>query len=460
MKDLLKGRVAKRLIVMVIGLVVAGMLGGWLLTTSTPSKTEALLGIGLMLGVALLSIGLLKKWVFDPLWNIQKLAGQLAKRYANPLLTNSRNDEFVELERTLTQVSSQVHQRLHVLEGERARVGSIFNSMSEGIIALDEQGRILEINPSARRIFEMTQEPVEGQLLLEVVRSRELLDLVEWCQSTPATEPCRREIEVAVPQRLTLDVNVMPFLHHGRMVGVLLVFHDMTELRRLEQVRAEFVANVSHELRTPLTSIKGYLETVLDGEPDDSRTQRRFLTVALAQAERLNRLVTDLNHLSNIERGNVILHVESVLITEMVQGVFALFEEQARQRSITFVNLVSPNLMVQADRDRLSQILVNLVDNAVKWTSHGGQVTIEGERKEEKVSFCVKDTGQGIPSTELPRLTERFYRVDKARSREEGGTGLGLAIVKHLVQLHGGTLDIRSEVGKGTTVEVALPASP
>jgi two-component system phosphate regulon sensor histidine kinase PhoR len=241
--------------------------------------------------------------------------------------------------------------------------------------------------------------------------------------------------------------------------GVLLVLHDVTELRRLERVRSEFVANVSHELRTPLTCIKGYLETLLDGALDDQAHARKFLEVAGTHAERLDRLIDDLLELSNIESGRVTLAPMRLVLGDVVGGVVAMFERQAAQQGLTLEGLVPVGQTVRADRDRLVQILVNLVDNAVKFTTEGGSVSIEaGPGPAGRVEIRVRDTGVGIPSTDLPRITERFYRVDKTRSREVGGTGLGLAIVKHLVQAHGGELRIESALGHGTTVSFTVPA--
>jgi len=233
----------------------------------------------------------------------------------------------------------------------------------------------------------------------------------------------------------------------------------LAEVRRLEQVRTEFVANVSHELRTPLTVIKGYLETLLDEAPAQPETHRRFLEVAYTHAARLSRLVDDLLELSNLETGKAVLKLSAVDIHGAADEIVAMFEKKAAHKTLVVRNETPAGLLARADRDRLSQVLVNLVDNAVKYTPEGGTVTIGGARRPDQfVALWVRDTGSGIPSSDLPRLTERFYRVDKARSRELGGTGLGLAIVKHLVQAHGGELVIESDLGKGTKVSFTLAA--
>src|SRR3990170_3464985 len=247
----------------------------------------------------------------------------------------------------------------------------------------------------------------------------------------------------------------------GEMRGVVMVLHDITELRRLEQVRTEFVANVSHELRTPLTAIHGYLETLLGGALEERDNARRFLEIVFRQTERLGRLLDDLTDLSNIELGRIALRLEPVRLPGGGGSVLAIIAPKAEAGRVALASELAPGLgPVSADRDRLAQVLINLVDNAVKYTPEGGRVTVSARPAADgRVEVVVADTGVGIPPADLPRITERFYRVDKARSRELGGTGLGLAIVKHLVLAHAGELAIESTPGRGTTVRVALPAA-
>jgi two-component system phosphate regulon sensor histidine kinase PhoR len=227
-------------------------------------------------------------------------------------------------------------------------------------------------------------------------------------------------------------------------------------------VRTEFVANVSHELRTPLTAIQGYLETLLSGALEERENARRFLEIALRHSERLGRLLNDLTDLSNIELGKVALRREPVRVDEVVASVVGIIAPRAARAKVDVTSQVPPDLPeIPADRDRLAQILINLVDNAVKYTPEGGSVTVTARRVEAStIEVAVTDTGIGIPPADLPRITERFYRVDRARSRELGGTGLGLAIVKHLVMAHGGQLGIESAQERGTTVRFTLPIEP
>jgi two-component system phosphate regulon sensor histidine kinase PhoR len=249
-----------------------------------------------------------------------------------------------------------------------------------------------------------------------------------------------------------------------KSLGYVLVFHDITELMRLETVRSDFVANVSHELRTPLTAIRGYAETLLQSPPADPKDQEHFLGVIFRHSERLGRLINDLLALSDLESGKIQITKERLQPTELIGHVLEIFGDQARRKNISLSENVQPGLpAIVGDSDRLQQLLINLVDNAVKYTPTGGAVEIRASlaaaanHHAAMVEIAVVDSGCGIPEKDLPRLTERFYRVDKARSRELGGTGLGLAIVKHIIQAHHGQLKIESKVQKGTTVRVLLP---
>ena len=453
-----KSRLISRFGLALILMTVAGMGATWLLLSS--EATAGTRWFGAVVTVALLLVvGLwLGKRLVKPVNDIQTDVERALTGWTENE-SHAETDEWLGLRKALQYIATHSQERFHLLETERAQSTAILDSMTEGVIALDERGHVVLMNPAARRILHVSDDSGETRTLLEVVRHRGLAELIERCQREHA-EPCTREIEWHVPALRVLEVNAMPVPFSSQARGVLLVFHDVTELRRLETVRAEFVANVSHELRTPLTAIKGCLETLLDEAPPQSATHRRFLEVANGHAERLGRLVNDLLNLSDIETGKVVLYPRAVPLRAFVSETAAMFARDAAKKDVHLVNQVPADLSVQADRDRLSQILVNLVDNAVKYTPKGGHVRFLAAEETGHVRLTIQDTGQGIPASELPRITERFYRVDKARSRGEGGTGLGLAIVKHLVQLHGGTLQIDSEYGKGTTIAFLLPVAP
>jgi two-component system phosphate regulon sensor histidine kinase PhoR len=418
--------------------------------------------LGALLAFAVvLAVGLfLSRRVTRPVTEMQSIARWMAEGDFAQRVPISGTDEIAELGRTLNLMAERLNEKIQDLEGERTKVAAILDSMVEGVIAIDQRGRILLMNHAARSIFDLGREQVEGRPLLAIIRHKAILDLVMDGPQPAADAARRREIELGPPVDRILDAHAsaMALAPSGR--GTLLVLHDVTELRRLERVRTEFVANVSHELRTPLTSIRGYLETLLDGALDEPANARRFLEIAHTHAERLSRLVDDLLQLSDIEMGKLILKPAPLILHDVAADVIAFFEKQATRKRLILLNHVPLDLRVQADWDRLTQILVNLVDNAMKYTPEQGQITLGASSGAHGfVNVWVADTGIGIPSIDLPRITERFYRVDKARSRELGGTGLGLAIVKHLVQAHGGELWLESELGKGTSVHFSLPSA-
>jgi two-component system phosphate regulon sensor histidine kinase PhoR len=416
--------------------------------------------LGALLAFAVvLAVGLfLSRRVTRPVTEMQSIARWMADGDFAQRVPIAGTDEIAELGRTLNLMAERLSDKIQDLEGERTKVAAILDSMVEGVIAIDQRSRIVLMNHAARRIFDLGTESVEGRPLLEIARHKEILDLVAVDKRIGVEDARRREIEIGPPVDRILDARASAIALAPSGQGILLVLHDVTELRRLESVRTEFVANVSHELRTPLTSIRGYLETLLDGALEEPDYARRFLEIAHTHAERLSRLVDDLLQLSDIETGKLVLKPARLSLHDVAAEVIAFFEKQVAQKGLSLVNTVPGDIQLQADRDRLTQIFVNLVDNAVKYTPEQGKITLGAERGVSGfVHVWIADTGLGIPSTDLPRITERFYRVDKARSRELGGTGLGLAIVKHLVQAHGGELWLESALGKGTTVNFSLP---
>ena len=454
---MLKGRLDFRFGLLLSVMVLSGPTALWWLASSGATGWARWAGsIGIVMAVAVCGLWLGKR-IVRPVYDIQRDAERLLRGWGD---ATTEDDEFGVLKKAVAYIAAHSRDRLRVLGTDRSAIVAILDSMTEGVIALDEHSRIVCMNHAARTMLDYTRDPAEGRALLEVVRDRGLTELVERCRVPDAGEPRKREIERHAPSRKLIEVHALPVSFAAQVSGAVLVLRDITELRRLEKVRAEFVANVSHELRTPLTAIKGYLETLLDEASPESATHRRFLEVADSHVERMGRLIDDLRHLSDIEMGNVVLNPVPIHIEDVVSEVSAMFAKDAAKKNVELLNQVPSHCHVRADRDRFAQILVNLVDNAVKYTPQGGTVRFQAVQEDaHHIRITVRDTGHGIPRTDVSRVTERFYRVDKARSREAGGTGLGLAIVKHLVQLHGGTLQIDSEYGKGTTIGFLLPAA-
>jgi two-component system phosphate regulon sensor histidine kinase PhoR len=330
----------------------------------------------------------------------------------------------------------------------------LFNSMVEGLLLLDERGRIQLANRAFASLFGVTVD-IRGRTLLEALRLHELAELVNSLDSQK--QVLGYELKLSGLSERWLQINAAAIFNgHGEQHGTVLVFHDLTRLKQLESARQEFVANVSHELRTPLSLIKGYVETLLDGARDNPEVATKFLQTIDRNAERLKLLIEDLLTISELESGRVKLNLQAVALSPVVAKVFEDFKARADARSMKLINQ-APDLAVRADADRLEQVLGNLVDNAIKYGRAKGNVTVGGSARDGgQVEVFVQDDGPGIPPEALERVFERFYRVDKARSREQGGTGLGLAIVKHIVQNHGGRVWATSEPGHGTTFYFTL----
>src|SRR5436309_13912460 len=391
--------------------------------------------------------------VTDPVVQMQTIAREMSEGNFAARAPVRSPDEIGVLARAINTLAQRLRDRLADLQHERAKIGAILDGMVEGVLAVDGRGHVVLMNERARTMFGLQTARPEGTPLLEVVRHVGLHELVGRCRLSGEGTVVRRELRVAGPFERTVQANAVPLRLAADDPGVVMVLHDVSELRRLEQVRTEFVANVSHELRTPLTAIQGYLETLLGGALEERADARRFLEIAFRHTERLGRLLNDLTDLSNIELGKVSLRLAPVRFAEVLGSVLDIVRPKAEASRVGLIADVEPaDIVAHADHDRLAQILINLVDNAVKYTPEGGWVTVRARRDGGRLEVRVRDTGIGIPRADLPRISERFYRVDKARSRELGGTGLGLAIVKHLVLAHGGELEITSEEGEGTTV--------
>jgi two-component system phosphate regulon sensor histidine kinase PhoR len=331
--------------------------------------------------------------------------------------------------------------------------------MQEGVIVLSSDGTVRLINPAMERMVGRREAEVLGRTYLEVIRQPHLNEFITEVLSRGIASST--EITLAAGPERTFHVQASLLVQgSGQSPGLVLVFHDITDLRRLEQVRKDFVANVSHELRTPLTAIKGYAEALQDASQDDPAQRSRFLDIIRTHTDRLNLIITDLLLLSKIESGQIPLKREPVKLLALVDRTLGLLRHLIEQKQHKVVTAIPPGLPpILGDEERLGQVFSNLLDNAIKYTPDHGTITITAEVVQDTVEVSVKDTGIGIPPQDLPRIFERFYRVDKARSRELGGTGLGLAIVKHLVEGHGGSVSVESLSGQGTRFRVRLPTA-
>jgi two-component system phosphate regulon sensor histidine kinase PhoR len=396
-----------------------------------------------------------------------EFSGQVAEGvFPQNFFGKSGRDEIHRLERHLNDMSEKIRQNVQQVIAEKEKANSILRGMMEGVLVIDPKGRVLVINEQAQKMFNLSPDrDIRGASILELSRHPEMKKLIEQILVFDFTSE-RYSRQVELHEGRWFRVNAVSLRNNqSSTYGSILVFHDITEVKQLERMRSDFVANVSHELRTPLTAIRGYAETLCQTPPDDPADAQHFLSIIEKHAERLSRLTEDLLTLSDLESGKIEIDFNPVDIKRVVQSVSEVFSDAANKKQVTLEQVIEQGLpAVMGDVDRLQQLLINLVDNAVKYSPVNGTVTVKAQRitinsSIDAVELSVIDTGTGIPEHAIPRLTERFYRVDKARSRELGGTGLGLAIVKHIAQAHGAQLKIESALHKGTMVSVLLPTA-
>jgi two-component system, OmpR family, phosphate regulon sensor histidine kinase PhoR len=389
---------------------------------------------------------------------MSRAAGEIASGRLGVRARASRgDDEIGALARSMNRMADQLEERLALLAREHNQLQTVLDGMVEGVLLTGPDGTILLANAAFERIFR-AQTPVRGRRPIEAARVPGLHEAFQAALAT--TEPLTREIALGGADDRVIRASLATIREGGATIGTVAVFHDVTELKRLEQVRREFVANVSHELRTPLTAIKGYAETLRDGGLRDPARAAEFVEVIQRHAERLRDLIEDLLDLAAVEQGEARLALAPTPVRETVAQAEAVIRPAAAARSQTLAIDIPAGLPdALADRDRLAQVLINLLDNAVKFTPERGRVTVSASAAAGRVTLAVGDTGVGIPPADLGRIFERFYRVDRSRDRREGGTGLGLAIAKHLVQAMGGTIEVESRQGSGTTFRVTLPVA-
>ncbi|MGH9355945.1 MAG: sensor histidine kinase [Terriglobia bacterium] len=374
---------------------------------------------------------------------------------ANPLPGDE--DELGSLARSLSHAARQWQRLLDRLQSESARRDALLTSMTEGVLAVDKDLRVIFCNDSFARAVGAAL-PLEPRVrLYDLARDPALIEMLGRALAT--REPLKQTVVLAAAAGRIFEVQAAPLAEPGRE-GAIAVLHDITDLERLERVRKDFVANVSHELRTPLTAIRGYAETLLDGALEDPGQNRKFLEIILSHALRLNNIASDLLALSELESGRKQAEAQSISALRTVEAALRAVEVEARLRGVSLVRGSMEECEITGNKAHLEQALINLFDNAVKFNHAGGHARVDaGPLAPDKVFIAVTDDGAGIPSEDLSRIFERFYRADKARSREVGGTGLGLSIVKHVVERMNGTVKVESYLGKGSTFTLVFPAA-
>jgi two-component system phosphate regulon sensor histidine kinase PhoR len=419
-------------------------------------KVWTALGEALVAGVA--AALLLGAWrartLAAPVLELARAAGRISAGDLTARAAVQSRDEIGQLAGTFNAMAEQLRQKLAAVSEERNKIEAIISSMSDAVVAVDRQGMILLLNRSAEDLLGLPQ-ATRGQRLEDLLGEHPFRRCIE-----AAAGGCRDVVEEVSPHPLgdrTLDVHATPLRGpEGDCAGAVAVVRDVTELRRAERLRRELTANISHELRTPLTSIKGFTETLLEGAIADESASRRFLAIIDSEAARLMKLVDDLMDLSRLESRAVSMEPAPVRLDALVTGALSGMRPQADRRRITLRG-TTDLAIVLVDRDRILQVLTNLLDNAIKFTPEGGTVDVSVTSTPAGAVVSVTDTGRGIPADDLPRIFNRFYRVDRSRSRGAGGTGLGLAIAKHIVEAHGGRISVASRVNTGSTFAFTLP---
>ena len=394
--------------------------------------------------------------LFEPIKSMEKFTERLRQGEPIGTIILDTADETKKLADNINYLVEELQTKIGLANEEKSKLMTAFTNMNEGVLIINAQSIIEFVSPVLNNMLAIQYDDVNGKTLMEAFRSIDLQKAFLEFKETRVN--VSRDIILGNVEPVILDISISAVHGHPGEEKTMIVFHDVTRLKKLEQIRMDFVANVTHEIKTPLTAIIGYLETIKAGAINNIEETKKFIDIILRQAERLNRLVEDLLTISNIEMKETILNFEKVSLNTVISNVISLVEAKAKLNNITIHNDVRENLTpIKADRDKLTQILVNILDNAVKFTPDGGEIIITVDESETYAVISVTDTGIGVPKDEIQRLGERFYRVDKSRSRDLGGTGLGLSIVKHLMIAHGGRMEIESQLGKGTKVSLFFP---
>lgn len=406
--------------------------------------------------LALLITGILgyalSNTITGPIREVTKRAALLAEGNFDQKIEVKSDDEIGKLTGMFNFLTSRLKATLEEISEEKEKMEAILTNMADGVIALNGRGEVIHINPAAMRMLDLERERLEGDF------AEKLKNILEiHPEDFPKTEKTPMEVLVKVKDG-TLKAIFEPLAGETKETGYILLLQDVTKQQRLEEMRKEFVANVSHELRTPLTTIKSYAETLLDGAMEDSAVAYQFVKVINDEADRMTRLVNDLLELSRLDNKEVKWNKRPLKIDLLVGEVVSKMMMSAKKKGLSVRCEIEENLEVFADRDKMEQVFQNVLSNAIKYTSEGGRIFVKGEKAGNQVCVSVEDTGIGIPKEDLPRIFERFYRVDKTRSRELGGTGLGLSIAREIVLAHDGDIEVQSEPGKGTVVIIKLPA--
>lgn len=411
-------------------------------------------GIALVI-IAAISVFIARK-ITRPVREIIEVSTDLANHKYDSRIHGKISGELQDLSISVNTLAESLETQMFEIKQNEQRLNAIVQNLVSGVMLINVDKQVIMTNRTMYQILGETE--ITGKPFYEVIKSFALSQLIEATFETKTIQ--QKEIILYFPREMILDASVSPILgENGEITGIILLLHDITQIRHLENVRSEFVTNVSHELKTPVTALKGFAETLLDGAMYDEMLLKKFLTIIKEESDRLHRLIMDILALSRIEQNPVPENVELVEVDEVIEQSARTIFEMATEKNIqvTIPEKTSESVMIETDRDKLQQILINLLSNAINYTPVDGKVEVKLIEQEAEVIIEVTDNGIGIPAKDIDRVFERFYRVDKARSRHSGGTGLGLSIVKHLVENCGGRIEVESQEEVGSTFRVTLP---
>ncbi|EKZ4058376.1 PAS domain-containing protein [Listeria monocytogenes] len=411
-------------------------------------------GIALVI-IAAISVFIARK-ITRPVREIIEVSTDLANHKYDSRIHGKISGELQDLSISVNTLAESLETQMFEIKQNEQRLNAIVQNLVSGVMLINVDKQVIMTNRTMYQILGETE--ITGKPFYEVIKSFALSQLIEATFETKTIQ--QKEIILYFPREMILDASVSPILgENGEITGIILLLHDITQIRHLENVRSEFVTNVSHELKTPVTALKGFAETLLDGAMYDEVLLKKFLTIIKEESDRLHRLIMDILALSRIEQNPVAENIELVDVDEVIEQSARTIFEMATEKNIrvTIPEKTSASVMIETDRDKLQQIVINLLSNAINYTPVDGKVEVKLIEQEAEVIIEVTDNGIGIPAKDIDRVFERFYRVDKARSRHSGGTGLGLSIVKHLVENCGGRIEVESQEEVGSTFRVTLP---
>jgi two-component system phosphate regulon sensor histidine kinase PhoR len=412
--------------------------------------------------IAILAAGVslaISRRISQPLETMKEGADRFADGELSHRLAIPDSTEMASLAEAMNQMAAHLETHIKAVSDQRNELETVLSSMLEGVIAVDSQERIISVNQAAAQLFETNLETFQYRSIQETIRNMSLQQFINKALSS--AQPLQEDITLFQNQQRILDVKSSPLLNADKIhIGTLIVLNDVTHLRRLENMRSDFVANVSHEIKTPLTAIKGFVETLQHGKVEKPEETRRFLEIIQRHVDRLNSIIEDLLTLSKIEQEDEAkaLNLRKWRIHDVFQAAIQICRPKAEEKNLQIRVAGNQNVSANIDPTLIEQAVVNLLDNAVKYSNPGGTITVTVDTRDSEILIDVRDQGIGIAQKHLHRLFERFYRVDKSRSRQLGGTGLGLAIVKHISQAHGGYVTVESAVGEGSTFTIHLPS--